>query len=80
MRGDEIRKLLGRHLRARRLELALTQAKLAKILRVKQPYIASLEAGTCSISLDVLGKLAETLRTSPSALLSTEEIFLAKSS
>lgn len=80
MRGDEIRKLLGRHLRARRLELGLTQEKLAKSLKVKQPYIASLEAGTGSISLDVLGKFAEVLRTSPSALLSTEEIFLAKTS
>ena len=80
MRGDEIRKLLGRHLRVRRLELGLTQAKLAKTLRVKQPYIAALEGGTSSISLDVLGKFAEVLKTSPSALLSTEEIFLGKCS
>jgi HTH-type transcriptional regulator / antitoxin HipB len=75
MQAEEIRKLFGSNVRSRRRELGLTQQELADRLKVSQPYVASIEGGDKSPSIEVFAAMAEALQTTPSALLSTENIF-----
>jgi len=75
MQGTELRIIFGRRVKARRIEKHLTQQALADLLGVSQPYIAQVEAGGISASIDTFAKFAEALGTSPSQLVTTEEIF-----
>jgi transcriptional regulator with XRE-family HTH domain len=77
VKPEELRRVIANRVRTRRHELGLTQVQLAERLRVKQPYVAQIEdvKDDGSLGTDVLAKLAEALQTSPSALLSAEQIF-----
>lgn len=77
MQPEELRRVIANRVRTRRHELGLTQVQLAERLGVTQPYVARLESirDEGSLGTDVLAKLAEALQTSPSALLSAEQIF-----
>jgi transcriptional regulator with XRE-family HTH domain len=57
-----ISKLLGRQLRALRIQRKVNQATLAKRIGVTQPYIVALEKGRENPTLTVLAKLADALR------------------
>jgi len=56
-----MRLLKPSEIRARRLELGLTQAQLAELAGVTQAYIAKIEAGTADPKISTLEKILETL-------------------
>ncbi|WP_238220240.1 helix-turn-helix domain-containing protein [Tsukamurella pulmonis] len=62
-------KLLGRHVRRRREELALTQGGLADLLGLKQFVVSRIEAGERGLKVTELAKFAQALRTTPEALV-----------
>jgi transcriptional regulator with XRE-family HTH domain len=72
VQATELAEILRRNIKARRKELGLTQAQLAKKLKVSQPFIAQIESGDASLSIATLADMAEKLATSPSALLSPD--------
>jgi transcriptional regulator with XRE-family HTH domain len=71
MKPSELEGIFARNLHARRLELDLTQADLAGLTGLPQPHISALERGSMAPTLATIAKLAESLDTTPSALLST---------
>lgn len=75
MKPEQLRKILAANLRRRRLELNLTQVEAAGRAKITQAYWAQLESGKRVPQLDNLAILAESLQTTPDALL-TAEIFL----
>ncbi|MFF3222877.1 helix-turn-helix domain-containing protein [Nocardia suismassiliense] len=60
-KAARIRFELGATVRARREELGLTQAELAKVAGLKQPAIARFEAGGTMPIIPMLERLAEAL-------------------
>lgn len=56
-----MRLLKPSEIRARRLELGLTQVQLAKLAGVTQAYIAKIEAGTADPTISIIEKILETL-------------------
>jgi transcriptional regulator with XRE-family HTH domain len=57
-------------LKAARIGRGITQAELAKKLKMKQPYVAALESGAKpNPSLDMLRRLAKVLRCKVSELV-----------
>lgn len=61
--------LFARNVRARRLELGLTQAQLAERLDVYVPYISAVENGKRTPFLGNIANFAEALETTPDELL-----------
>jgi len=80
MQPEKLRKLYGENVKVRRKELGLTQQALADRLDVTQAYVAGIEAGKSWPYAGTFAKMAEALNTSPSALLSADEIFSPLSS
>jgi transcriptional regulator with XRE-family HTH domain len=68
---NELIDVFRRNLRARRIELGMTQAQLASAAGVEQTYISDLESGKKRPLIDTLAPLANALDTTPSALLSS---------
>jgi transcriptional regulator with XRE-family HTH domain len=66
---SDIRKLLGRRVRARRESQRLTQVQLADKIRVDDSTVRAIELGRRGASLETLFALAAALGTSPGALL-----------
>lgn len=60
---------LGRRLRLRRQELGRTLASVAEAAGISVPYVANLERGRGNPTMDVLGRIADTLDLSLAALL-----------
>jgi len=79
MQPEELRSVFGGNLKARREELGLTQTELAHLAKVSPACISQLESAIHAASMDLLARLAEVLRTSPSALLSAEPVFSVNS-
>lgn len=75
MQKQELRELVGQNIRARRIELELTQGELAGKIRITQAYLSQIENGIRSIDVDLLAPMAEALRTTPTALLSSGTFF-----
>jgi transcriptional regulator with XRE-family HTH domain len=63
------RRALGKRLRTRRHDLSLSQEALAALAGVSRETIRRLERGTITPNLVTLGKIADGLQLSPSALL-----------
>jgi len=61
--------LLGRNVRAFRIEQGLSQEELAFRAGFKRSYLSDLERGTRNPSVRALGRLAAALNVAPSALL-----------
>ncbi len=62
-----------RNVKARRLELGLTQSELAKKLKVTQPVIAQMESGRFVPTLDTVAQIGKVLKMSdPQELLAQE--------
>lgn len=59
----------GQVLRDRRRELGWSQEQLAEASQTTRGYISLLERGVNSVSIDMLFRLAQALRTSPSTIL-----------
>lgn len=66
---DELMATFGANVRARRLQLALTQQDLAERLRTYDSHVSAIESGSKSIRLPNVAVWAEALETSPAALL-----------
>ncbi len=75
MEPEELYVILSRNLKARRHELGITQIELAKSSGVQQAIISRVERGDPALSLATLAHLAKALHTSPSTLLSAENVF-----
>lgn len=67
-----LKSVFQENLRARRLELGLTQAALAKRIGAQQPYVADLENGERNPTLATLAKLAKALKVPPDFFLSPQ--------
>jgi len=78
MQPAELAEVFRVNMRARRRELGLNQEQLAKKLRTNQPHISDLENGTKQPTMETIAKIAESLSTTPAALL-TPEIFSVSS-
>lgn len=61
--------LLGKAIRARRLELGLTQEDLAEAADLHWTYIGGIERGERNVSLNNIVKIARALRTQSSVLM-----------
>lgn len=66
---EKILKNLGVNIKKHRKDLKLTQRELGIQIDVSEAYIRFLEKGTRKPSIDVLGKLADTLKVEPYELL-----------
>lgn len=59
----------GERMKIRRLELKMNQADLAKILKMHQPDISTLEKGEHAPNLDTVERVAKALKTTHTYLL-----------
>jgi transcriptional regulator with XRE-family HTH domain len=66
---ESYRKILGRNVRTARKALGWSQEQLAFETDIDRTYISGIERGVRNPSLDMLVKLAKTLKTSPPELL-----------
>lgn len=66
---EDPRVVLGRAVRKRRLELNLSQEKLAEAAHLHWTYISGIERGTRNVSLLNIVKIARALSLSPSQLV-----------
>jgi transcriptional regulator with XRE-family HTH domain len=65
----DLRKILGRNVRAARLKQGLSQEALALEAEMKRSYVSDLERGTRNPSVKAIGRLARVLGVSPRDLL-----------
>ena len=65
----DMRKLIGRNVRAARVARGMTQEKLADISGFSQQYISDLERGRRNPTIVSLYELAQALRVTPVELL-----------
>ncbi|HLZ29591.1 MAG TPA: helix-turn-helix transcriptional regulator [Chloroflexota bacterium] len=63
----------GAAVRARRLEMGLSQESLADTCHLHRTYIGSVERGERNVSLENIVRIAGALKTSPSELLGRAE-------
>ena len=61
--------MFGENVRKRRLELGLSQEKLAEAANLHFTYVSSVERGERNISLENIAKLANALGCSPADLV-----------
>jgi transcriptional regulator with XRE-family HTH domain len=66
---DDLARDVGATVRARRTEVGLSVAELARRTGVSGPFISQLEAGRSSLSIPTLYRIAEALEVTPNALL-----------
>jgi transcriptional regulator with XRE-family HTH domain len=65
----DMRKLVGRNVRAAREARRMTQEQLAETAGFSQQYISNLERGLCNPTIVTLHELAQALRSTPVDLL-----------
>lgn len=65
----DMRKLVGRNVRAARVELGMTQERLADVSGFSQQYISDLERGLRNPTIVSLYELADALSVTPVELL-----------
>ena len=66
---ESYRRVLGRNVRAARKLRGWSQEELAFETDIDRTYISGIERGVRNPSLDMIAKLAKTLKTSPAKLL-----------
>jgi|WetSurSiteA1Bulk_404760.scaffolds.fasta_scaffold479401_1 transcriptional regulator with XRE-family HTH domain len=76
MTPNELRQIVAKNIKARRVELGITQEALADSIGTSQSYVSQLEKGRESPNLEMLAKLADALGTQPDILVRGES-FLA---
>lgn len=72
MNQDDVRKILAQNIKQRRKELGITQAKLAEIADLSEPYMNDIERCQTWISDKTLSKLAIALNLELHELFITE--------
>ena len=71
-RGEQMKldyKKIGKRVKKRRKELAMTQERLAEHCDVSSTYISHIETGIANISLEVLYRVSIALQTTPDYFL-----------
>ena len=71
MAVGDLQKVVGRNLRAYRLERGLSQEDFAEVVGVHRTYMGGLERGERNLTLQSLERLAEVLRLDVIDLLRT---------
>lgn len=66
---NQLRKIVGKNIRALRQEKEWSQEKLAGKAKLTSDYVGSLERGQVNVSLDSLSRIAKVLAVDPSTLL-----------
>lgn len=74
LQASELILIFAANLRARRRERHLTQQQVADAIGTSQAYIAQMESGVRTPGVELLAPLADTLGTTPDALL-TPNVF-----
>lgn len=69
----DMRRLLGRNVRAKRIEAELTQEQLSERSGFSQQYISDMERGLRNPTIVSLYELAQALNTTPVALIAPDE-------
>ena len=69
MAVGDLQKVVGRNLRAYRLERGLSQEDFAEVVGVHRTYMGGLERGERNLTLQSLERLAEVLGVDPIELL-----------
>ena len=69
-RRQSPQKMLGEAVRARRLELDVSQEKLAEMIGVHRNYVGAIERGEQNLTIETLVRFARTFKCKPSELLS----------
>lgn len=69
----DMRRLLGRNVRAKRIEAELTQEQLSERSGFSQQYISDMERGLRNPTIVSLYELAQALNTTPVALITPDE-------
>ena len=72
---DNICKIVGDNVRAAREAAKLNQEELAHAADIDRTYVSGIERGLRNPSIKVLARLAETLKTTPAALLTAGHKF-----
>lgn len=80
MSAEELKQIIRENVRSRRIEKDKTQSQLAQSIGTSQAYIANIERGHTSVSVEMLAKIAEALDTQPAAILTKDAFTLAESS
>lgn len=62
----------GRNVKARRIELGLTQLKLAELADIDDAYMSDIETGKRNVSLDVICRISKALDITPCLLIPSE--------
>jgi transcriptional regulator with XRE-family HTH domain len=70
---DSGRLAFGRRVRALRLAAGLSQEELAHKAELHRTYVSSLERGLRNVGLDNILRLADALKTPPSALFEDQD-------
>lgn len=69
MTHDQLLRILGDNVRARRKDLSMTQVDLAESAGITQAFVSQIESGSVAATLSVIAKVAEALRTTPDLLI-----------
>lgn len=69
----DMRRLLGRNVRTKRIEAELTQEQLSERSGFSQQYISDMERGLRNPTIVSLYELAQALETTPVALITPDE-------
>ncbi len=69
MAPNQVARILGANIRARRLQLRMTQQELADDLGTYDSYVSAIESGNKNVSLPRLADWAAALKTTAAALL-----------
>lgn len=78
MTTQELRRLVGENVKARRYELGLSQEAVSLAAGCKQSWLSRLERGEVGFSDDSLARLSDALKTQPSVLLAQESFLLVQ--
>lgn len=66
---EQRRRAFGRNVRARRIEMGLSQEKLGERAGLHRTYVGSVERGERNLALDAIWQLADALEASPGDLV-----------
>jgi transcriptional regulator with XRE-family HTH domain len=69
---SRLRRVFADHVRARRLELDLSQEELADRAQVHRTFIGHVERGETNVSLDNIARISEALEVPASDLLKSD--------
>lgn len=69
----DMRRLLGRNVRKRRVEAGLTQEQLSELSGFSQQYISDMERGLRNPTIVSLYELAQALGTTPVVLITPDQ-------